>query len=188
MWKQFLENLLKWLNNLGSGSVTPAPVPPAPPVTPPTSPSGPSTSVQEELLAAHNAERARGGLAPLRLHPLLNAAAQKFAERMARLGQMSHTAGGDTFSQRIAAEGYKSRGGGENIAMGYRDVPAVMSGWMHSPGHRANILGQGYVEVGFGAFRDNQGRMWWCANFAIPGAATRTVSVMLPGPLKGPDA
>lgn len=188
MWKQFIENFLKWLNNLGTGSVTPAPVPPAPPVTPPAHPGGPSTSVQEELLAAHNAERLRRNLLALKLHPALNAAAQKFAERMARLNQMSHTAGGDTFSQRIAAEGYKSRGGGENIAMGYRDVPAVMHGWMTSPGHRNNILGMNYSEVGFGAFRDAQGRMWWCANFAIPGSVRHVVPVLLPGPLKGIDA
>jgi uncharacterized protein YkwD len=184
MWQQFFANLNRWLDNL-IGSKPPVP-PPTP--QPPVSPGGPSSAVSEELLDAHNAERGRANLSPLRLNAQLNAAAQKFAERMARLGQMSHTAGGDTFSQRIAAEGYKSRGGGENIAMGYRDVPAVMYGWMHSSGHRANILGQGYVEVGFGVFRDAQGQRWWCADFAMPGSTPRTVTVILPGELRGPDA
>jgi uncharacterized protein YkwD len=50
---------------------------------------------------------------------------------------------------RAAAAGY-GRYVGENIALGYKDVPDIMSGWMSSPGHRANILGTQYTDIGVG--------------------------------------
>lgn len=37
---------------------------------------------------------------------------------------------------------------GENLATGYRTPSAVVSGWMGSPGHRANLLGGSYEDVG----------------------------------------
>jgi hypothetical protein len=40
---------------------------------------------------------------------------------------------------------------GENIAAGYSTPDAVMTGWMNSSGHRANILG-GYREIGIGYY------------------------------------
>ena len=50
-------------------------------------------------------------------------------------------------AERIRATGYLSGGGawriGENLAWGTGDLAtprAIMAAWMHSPGHRANIL------------------------------------------------
>ena len=37
---------------------------------------------------------------------------------------------------------------GENIAMGQRTPAEVMSAWMNSPGHKANILHSGYTKIG----------------------------------------
>ena len=44
--------------------------------------------------------------------------------------------------------GYDYSAIGENLAAGYRGATSVVSGWMHSPGHRANILGPNFDEVG----------------------------------------
>ena len=51
---------------------------------------------------------------------------------------------------------------GENVAMGYRSGGSVVTGWMGSEGHRANILTPTYRAVGMGAARDADGR-WWVA-------------------------
>jgi hypothetical protein len=68
---------------------------------------------------------------------------------------------GRTFDQRIRAAGYPSPGG-ENIAKGYVSASAVMTGWMNSPGHRANILNCSFTALGVGY--DTRGN-YWVQNF-----------------------
>jgi len=41
-------------------------------------------------------------------------------------------------------------GGGENIAAGYGSPEEVVTAWMDSSGHRANILNPSYSRVGAG--------------------------------------
>lgn len=43
---------------------------------------------------------------------------------------------------------------GENIAMGYSTPEAVVSAWMNSEGHRANIFSASYTELGVGYVAD----------------------------------
>lgn len=116
-------------------------------------------TIQDELLAAHNAERKKRNKEPLVINSKLTAAAQKHAEWMADHHRMTH---GNPFA-RIRAEGYEYSYAAENIAAGQQSVATVMRAWMGSFGHRANILGSQYEEVGFG-FKDN----YWCVNFARP--------------------
>ncbi|NYC93835.1 uncharacterized protein YkwD [Clostridium acetobutylicum] len=40
-----------------------------------------------------------------------------------------------------------------------------MNGWMNSPGHRANILGRQYREIGVGAARSRSGKIYWTQVF-----------------------
>jgi uncharacterized protein YkwD len=49
---------------------------------------------------------------------------------------------------RVDQRGYYYREVGENLALGYRSADSVVDGWMHSPGHRANVLGARFREVG----------------------------------------
>ena len=65
-------------------------------------------------------------------------------------------------ADRIRAAGYLSSGGawriGENLAWGTGDLAtprSIMSAWMHSAGHRANILMPQYRQVGFGVIAGN---------------------------------
>ncbi|HWW62290.1 MAG TPA: CAP domain-containing protein, partial [Thermoanaerobaculia bacterium] len=53
----------------------------------------------------------------------------------------------------VDRRGYDYRVIGENLAVGYRTSGTIVDGWMHSPGHRANILGSSFDEVGI-AFAD----------------------------------
>ncbi len=126
-------------------------------------------SVVPELIAAHNRIRAARHLAPLKPSAPLEAAAQAHAQDMARRHWMSHR-GGDFSSPfgRMAARGYRFRRAGENVAAGYRSVDAVMKGWMHSPGHRWNILGR-FTEMGAACAIASNGTPYWCVTFGDPG-------------------
>ncbi|HEX2084973.1 MAG TPA: CAP domain-containing protein [Solirubrobacteraceae bacterium] len=54
--------------------------------------------------------------------------------------------------QRIVSAGYRPpRRTGENLAKGEGEAgsaASIVDGWMHSPGHRANILRRGFEEIG----------------------------------------
>ena len=52
----------------------------------------------------------------------------------------------------------------ENIARGQRDAAAVMSAWMNSPGHRANILNCDLGRLGTG-YAEGSGGPWWTQLF-----------------------
>mgnify|MGYP000966070924 FL=1 len=63
----------------------------------------------------------------------------------------SHTSPvfGSTFSL-LDQYGISYKTAGENIAMGYTTPEAVVTGWMNSPGHRANILNASFTQIGVG--------------------------------------
>jgi len=61
--------------------------------------------------------------------------------------------------------GYEYLNVGENLALGdFSSSIDVMTGWMNSPGHRANILGTGFTEIGITAMRGIwEGKETWFA-------------------------
>jgi uncharacterized protein YkwD len=127
------------------------------------------------VLCLHNKVRAQNGLAPLRENRRLRRAARAHSYDMAAAGYFEHTApGGTTMVDRILRTDYvsKSRGWmlGENLAWGTgsRGTPrGAMKAWMHSPGHRANILKPGFRELGVGVV----------ARVPVGGAAGATYTV-----------
>jgi uncharacterized protein YkwD len=68
---------------------------------------------------------------------------------------------------RMRAAGYRGGLMGENIAAGQPTPAAVMDAWMHSPGHRANILNCGYKVIGIGVFTlaGSPYRIYWTQDF-----------------------
>lgn len=48
----------------------------------------------------------------------------------------------------------------ENIAMGQSTPESVMSAWMNSPGHRANILAEDMYAIGVGCYFDGNNIYW----------------------------
>ena len=123
-----------------------------------------ATSVAEEVLNIVNQERRRAGLSPLRLHSQLTAAAQDHSNDMARHNFMSHTGSdGSSFGDRLRRHGYNFRTGAENVAAGQSSVQDVMKSWMNSPGHRNNILGPNYRDIGIAAARGN--KLYWTQTF-----------------------
>jgi uncharacterized protein YkwD len=153
--------------------VPPRPTPPVPP--PPPDPDADPTATLAELLERHNKQRA--GAAPLRLHTLLNLAAQRHSQWQADHHTMTH-AGDGSLLDRIRAAGYRARVAGENIAAGYPTAASVVAGWMGSPGHRRNILNAAFVDVGFGMATSTRGVRYWTAVFASPASPVAMTTLM----------
>jgi uncharacterized protein YkwD len=102
-----------------------------------------------------NVERAHHGLAPLREEHHLQHAATAYSHTMVSRRFFDHVGpDGSTLPQRIAHAGYRGWSTiGENIAWGSGrlSTPAtIVNRWMHSPGHRANILNGAFDQIGIG--------------------------------------
>lgn len=131
------------------------------PVTeaPPEPDKGAAGGAVTDVLRLTNDYRARQGLAALSLDSELCAVAQEKAEDMARLGYFSHTSPTyGTPDRMLKRAGVTYRYMGENIAKGYGTADGVMSGWMSSAGHKANILGKSFGRLGVGYSAD--GDIW----------------------------
>ncbi|KAG1703237.1 hypothetical protein DVH05_008147 [Phytophthora capsici] len=110
-----------------------------------------STGFQTLMLNAVNKQRTANGLSKLCMNKKLQTAAQGHSNDMAKKNYMSHTGSdGSSMSQRITAAGYKWSACAENVAAGQTTVDAVMTAWMASSGHRANILNAKYTMFGCG--------------------------------------
>lgn len=116
--------------------------------TRPAAPTVMRTSSVDAIVEAMNSERASKGLRPLRLNATLSAAAADRVEDMLSKRYFAHVSPDGTQPFVWAKRrGYDYRTIGENLAVGYGGA-AVVRGWMNSPGHRANILGRAFDEVG----------------------------------------
>ncbi|HVX23833.1 MAG TPA: CAP domain-containing protein [Candidatus Saccharimonadales bacterium] len=103
------------------------------------------------LLANTNADRVLDNEQPLTIDSQLTDAAQAKAEDMVSKDYWSHNApSGRTPWSFITAAGYQYQAAGENLAYGFNGATAVVTAWMNSPEHRANILDVNYQNVGFG--------------------------------------
>ena len=138
--------------------------------TPTSTPTATSVGWQDEMLDRVNDVRARSGVAPLRLCLALTDAAQAHAVDMASRDYFSHdSVDGRTAGDRIEAAGYRGRTWGENIAAGYRDVAAVMTGWIESPGHYANLVRGAFTHIGLGRAEGNGYGTYWVQDFGAGG-------------------
>jgi uncharacterized protein YkwD len=149
---------------------------PAPTATPPPAPPPASVGLsaqEQQVFDGQNAERAKVGLAPLRLDPALEAVARRRAQDMASRGYFSHTSPtGETAFTLIAAAGIYAPYAGENI--GYNTYPdatsaaAILSGFLASAAHRANIVGPHYTRVGVASAVGANGTRYYAVVFAGP--------------------
>lgn len=104
-----------------------------------------------------NRERTSRGLPALRENGLLDAASAEHSKDMVGADYFEHTTpDGRSVGDRLRAIGYQrgvSASAGENIAYGVGDLAtpaAIVRAWMHSPGHRADILRPAFTEIGIG--------------------------------------
>jgi uncharacterized protein YkwD len=141
-----------------------APKPPPPKAKPAVTDE--DAAAEAEVVTLVNAERATAGCNPLTVDARLTTAARRHSQDMADRDYFDHTTpDGITFDARITAAGYPWRSAGENIAKGQRTPAAVMSSWMNSPGHRANILNCAFKDLGVGLARNGALTPIWTQDF-----------------------
>lgn len=123
-----------------------------------------TSSAAQAVLAEVNTARAKNGLSALTLDANMNRAA---AVRAAELAQsFSHTRpNGSRGLTALNEAGVSYRTAGENIASGQQTAQAVVSAWMNSSGHRANILSASFGRMGVGQATIG-GRTYWVQLFA----------------------
>jgi hypothetical protein len=115
------------------------------------------TAPEGQLFAALNRERAAQGLPTLVWDDDLASAARLHAERMAQLNQMSHQLPGEAdLLTRASGAGARFSMVAENVAVG-PDPGTIHSAWMHSSGHRANILSSELNAVGIAVAQGSMG-------------------------------
>jgi uncharacterized protein YkwD len=137
-----------------------------------------------DLLARTNDERAARHLAPVSWDPTLANYAAAWSADMASHG-FRHSAIGNL----LGPYNYV----GENIAEGGATtlVGSLHNAWMHSDGHRANILAPGFTRMGVGVFCAGDGSIWLTEDFGHPSSAgpAQTSSTTPPvDPIARPDS
>jgi len=109
---------------------------------------GPVPAAAEQLLALANQSRAEAGAGPLKWDRALAEAAMRHCERMVQEGAISHRYGGEPdLLERTSNAGAHFSLIEENIAVGPH-AAGIHDGWMHSPGHRRNLLNPEVDRVG----------------------------------------
>lgn len=151
-------------------SVPTTPTVPTKPVEP-TTPTAPETNpglsaMEMEVVRLCNIERQKAGLAPLTASAELSRVARLKSQDMGTKNYFSHTSPtyGSPFEM-MKAQGIKYTTAGENIAKGYLTAQSVVSGWMNSSGHRANILNGSFKTIGVGAYTTSNGTTYWTQMF-----------------------
>lgn len=137
---------------------TPKPTPTSTPSTPVTPPSD-AASYESRILVLVNSERAKQGLHSLTLVSCADKFANSWATTLAQTGNFAHQ------SLSPIMQACSARGAGENIAYGNVSADAMMTMWMNSPGHRANILNASYTGIGIGAVKTSSGRWYGVEDF-----------------------
>ncbi len=117
-----------------------------------------------DILVYINQFRVQHGLSRLQMNSVLTREATVHSVDMAK-----HRVafGHDGFSQRmdhVHQSIQTAQSGAENVAFNYKTAKIVAEGWIHSPGHRRNILGH-YDQTGIGIARDASGRPYFTQLF-----------------------
>lgn len=110
-----------------------------------------STVLPAIIVDLTNEERSEESLVNLRRNPTLDVAAQLKAEHMAENQYFAHySPDGVSPWHWFGEANYNFVHAGENLAIHFTDSSEVVTAWMNSPTHRANILNGEYREIGIG--------------------------------------
>jgi uncharacterized YkwD family protein/spore coat assembly protein SafA len=123
-------------------------------------------SVENQVITLTNQQRAKNGLKPLTANWELSRVARYKAMDMRDKNYFSHTSPtyGSPFTM-MKNFGIAYRAAGENIAAGQTTPQEVVTAWMNSPGHRANILSTSYTQIGVGYAAGGSQRYYWVQMF-----------------------
>ena len=130
-----------------------------------------SSRVAADVVKLTNVERTQYRRPALRPNARLMRAAQLQANQMAQASHMAHVLPDARYPRtedRIAAADYRWQMLGENVAFGQANAAKVVDSWMHSSGHRTNILNATFTEMGAGFAVDRTGRPYYVQVFGRP--------------------
>jgi uncharacterized protein YkwD len=135
--------------------------------TPASSPVPVMTQEEQKSFDLVNKERAQRGLSQLTVDPLLITVARAHSREMDDKHYFSHTS--PTIGLSTPMDRYLAAFGkrptwllvGENLFYcSVEDGDRAHSAFMHSPGHRANILEPRYEKMGVGVYVDKKGEFY----------------------------
>ncbi len=108
-----------------------------------------SSITVEQVVSQTNEERSKHGLKPLTLNSRLSAAALAKGQDMLDNQYWSHTSPeGKQPWDFMRAANYRYRVAGENLARDFHHTTDMISAWMASPTHKANIINDQYEQIG----------------------------------------
>ncbi len=134
-----------------------------------------------------NSERKDVAAVPLVRNALLDEAARLKAEHMAENSYFAHYSP-DGVSPWVWFDevDYTYAHAGENLAIHFNDSNAVVSAWMKSPLHKANIVSDKYTEIGVGTAKgtfDGYDTVFVVQLFGTPAEKPSPVAVIPPTPV-----
>ena len=129
--------------------------------------------VGQATLCLLNQQRAANGIGPLVENAALSSASTGYSQRMVAQGFFAHESpDGGTLVERLTNAGYlgddEALVVGENIGWGQASLATARSmvdAWMHSPGHRENLLSADYKQVGLGLALGTPADQTWGATY-----------------------
>jgi len=124
---------------------------------------------QKKVIEIVNRERATAGLNSLSENADSDKIATLKSEDMVKLNYFSHQSPtyGSPFDM-LTHFNISYTAAGENIAYGQSTPDEVMTAWMNSPGHRANILNINFTQIGVGIALKANGQLVWTQTFTRP--------------------
>lgn len=136
---------------------------------------GYTSSEEWEVLRLVNQYRAENGAGALSTFTALDNAASIRSEELITVFEHTRPDGSSCFT---ALNGIQYYSCGENIAEGYGTPSSVMTAWMNSTGHRANILNSNYKHIGVGyTYKQNTlYRHHWTQLF-VGGCTTTSIAI-----------
>jgi len=108
---------------------------------------------------------------PLTLNATLGRAALEYSKQMATWGYMNHTGhDGSSPAERITRSGYHWREVGENLASGIMTPEQVVTGWLGSPEHCANLMDPLFTQMGvaYAVNPHDAAGVYWALEFGTP--------------------
>jgi uncharacterized protein YkwD len=118
-----------------------------------------SAQWEARVVALTNQRRKAHGVKPLKAAPCPDGFAEPWTRHLATRRVLVHQDLGPMLSCP------HTNTAGENIAFGYETPRALVSGWMHSAGHRANILNPHFHRIGVSGWRATDGTTYATQDF-----------------------
>ena len=141
----------------------------------------PASTIQEKMVQLindiRNSKRRCGNktfaaVRTIKWNSKLTIAAQGHAKDMAWNDMLSHKGSdGSSVRARVDRSGYRWQIVAENIAAGRQESAQVLSSWLESPGHCANLMNPAVTDIGAACFRNRESRYgtYWALVMAAPG-------------------